>query len=182
MIRRKFHKFLLDNFELAGEILILQPRRIAARLLAMRVAQERHAEIGDSIGYQVRFENKVFPANSIVIDGRTLLPKLLQDPELAGVLTIILMNFMSVILNAELCLAHIINNQSIGIRRDLKIIVMSATLELTKLSSFLAPCAHLNAEGRHYPVTIHYAGASSGPCLCTYLGARGRCVQTLSQG
>ena len=94
-----------------------------------------------------------------------LLPKLLQDPELAGVSAIIFDEFHERNLNAELCLAHIIHNQSIGIRSDLKIIVMSATLELTKLSSFLAPCAHLNAEGRHYPVAIHYAGASSGRTL-----------------
>lgn len=159
-------QILLDNFQLAGEILILQPRRIAARLLAMRVAQERHTEIGDSIGYQVRFENKSSRQTRVrYLTEGLLLPKLLKDPELAGVSAIIFDEFHERNLNAELCLAHIIHNQSIGIRRDLKIIVMSATLDLTKLSSFLAPCAHLNAEGRHYPVAIQYAGASSGRTL-----------------
>ena len=156
-------QLLLDHFQLSGEILVLQPRRIAARLLAKRVAQERCSEIGQSIGYQVRFENKSSAYTRIryLTDG-LLLPKLLEDPELKGIAAIIFDEFHERNLNSELCLAHIIHNQSLGIRPDLKLIVMSATLELSHLKNFLAPCEHLNVEGRHYPVTIQYAGSSSG--------------------
>jgi len=156
-------QLLLDQFPPAGEILVLQPRRIAARLLAMRVAQERGSAIGQEIGYQVRFENKSSQHTRIryITDG-LLLPKLLEDPELTGVAAIVFDEFHERNLNSELCLAHIIHNQSIGIRCDLKLIVMSATLDLSRLSNFLAPCTHLNADGRLHPVAIRYAGASCG--------------------
>lgn len=156
-------QLILDQCQAAGEILVLQPRRIAARLLAMRVAQERGSDVGQDVGYQVRFENKASKRTRIryITDG-LLLPNLLEDPELTGVAAIVFDEFHERNLNSELCLAHIIHNQSIGIRRDLKLVVMSATLELGRLSKFLAPCTNINADGRLHPVAIEYAGASCG--------------------
>src|SRR5438105_8794570 len=135
-------QMLLDHGLLGdGEVVILQPRRIAARLLARRVAWERGGQLGDEVGYQIRFE-KVTSAQTrirFVTEG-VLLRQLLQDPELRGVAAILFDEFHERHLYGDITLARALQLQEME-RPDLKLVVMSATLESDKLEKYLVPCA-----------------------------------------
>ncbi|MCF7847218.1 MAG: ATP-dependent helicase HrpB [Kiritimatiellales bacterium] len=139
-----------------GEIVVLQPRRLAARLLARRVAFERGGRLGDEVGYQVRFESHVSGKTQIryVTEG-ILLRQFLSDPELRGVSTIIFDEFHERHIYGDITLARALRLQQT--RPDLKIIVMSATLDAGPLREYLAPCKELKSEGRMFPVEISYA-------------------------
>ena len=139
-----------------GEVVILQPRRLATRLLARRVAFERSSPIGDEVGYQIRFEKVVSKKTRIrfVTEG-ILLRQLLQDPELAGVAAILFDEFHERHLYGDITLARTLQLQEAG-RPDLKLVVMSATLESDRLAKYLAPCPVLTSSGRAHPVRIEY--------------------------
>ncbi|MFL6540339.1 MAG: ATP-dependent helicase HrpB, partial [Chthoniobacterales bacterium] len=150
-------QILLDHGLLRnGEVVILQPRRIAARLLAARVAAERKAKLGELVGYQVRFENVVSRQTRIrfVTEG-ILLRQLIQDPELRGVTAILFDEFHERHLYGDITLARALRLQETT-RPDLKIAVMSATLDTPALQKFLAPCEVLTSAGRQHPVKIEY--------------------------
>ena len=149
-------QMLLDSGLCGGEIVVLQPRRIAARMLSRRVAQERGGETGGEVGYQVRFENCVSNKTRIryVTEG-ILLRQILSDPELRGVSAIIFDEFHERHLYGDITLARALHLQQT--RPDLKIIVMSATLDAAPLREYLAPCRELKSEGRMFPVEISYA-------------------------
>ncbi len=150
-------QILLDRGLLGeGEVVILQPRRLAARLLAKRVAQERHNSLGNEVGYQIRFERRVSAQTRIrfVTEG-ILLRQLLQDPELRGVSAILFDEFHERHLYGDITLARALQLQERQ-RPDLQLIVMSATLESDKLEEYLAPCPVLTSSGRSHPVTIEY--------------------------
>ena len=139
-----------------GEIVVLQPRRLAARLLARRVAEERNVPLGGEVGYQVRFEYKVTAKTRIryVTEG-VLLRQLLSDPELKGVSAVVFDEFHERHLYGDITLARIADLQK-NARPDLKIVVMSATLEADMLVDYLAPCGRVVSEGRTFPVTTRY--------------------------
>ena len=142
----------------AGEsILVLQPRRLAARLLGNRVAYERQGRVGDEVGYQVRFENRTGRATRIryVTEG-ILVRRLLEDPELKGVGAVVFDEFHERHLQGDLALAIVLELQRER-RPDLKIVVMSATLETEVVEKFLQPCAILTSEGRTFPVDSVFA-------------------------
>ncbi|MEI7850990.1 MAG: ATP-dependent helicase HrpB [Kiritimatiellales bacterium] len=141
---------------LSGDIVVLQPRRIAARMLARRVAHERGGETGGEVGYQVRFENCISNKTRIryVTEG-ILLRQILSDPELRGVSAVIFDEFHERHLYGDITLARALHLQQT--RPDLKIIVMSATLDAAPLRDYLAPCRELKSEGRMFPVEIQYA-------------------------
>ena len=150
-------QILLDRGLLGeGEVVILQPRRLAARLLAKRVAFERKRRLGDEAGYQIRFEKVTSQATRIrfVTEG-ILLRQLLQDPELRGVTAILFDEFHERHLYGDITLARALRLQETK-RRDLKLVVMSATLESDKLEQYLAPCPVLSSSGRMHPVAIEY--------------------------
>jgi ATP-dependent helicase HrpB len=150
-------QILLDHGILGdGEIVVLQPRRLATRMLAARVASERECRLGDEVGYQIRFDRVVSSATRIrfVTEG-VLLRQLLQDPHLKGVTAIIFDEFHERHLYGDITLARALDLQQAS-RPDLKLIVMSATLDTAHLDTFLAPCATLRSEGRAYPVDIEY--------------------------
>src|SRR3954463_11865442 len=150
-------QILLDHGLLGnGEVVILQPRRIAARLLASRVATERSAKLGQDVGYQVRFESVVTKATRIrfVTEG-ILLRQLIQDPDLKGVSAILFDEFHERHLYGDISLARALRLQETT-RPDLKTVVMSATIETAALQKFLEPCATLSSSGRQHPVTIDY--------------------------
>ncbi len=150
-------QILLDRGLLgAGEVVILQPRRLAARLLAKRVAAERGGSLGQEVGYQIRFERVVSAQTRIrfVTEG-ILLRQLLQDPELRGVSAILFDEFHERHLYGDITLARALHLQETK-RPDLRLVVMSATLESDKLEQYLAPCRVLTARGRTHPVTIEY--------------------------
>ena len=142
-----------------GEVIILQPRRIAARMLARRVSEEMGVKLGQEVGYQVRFENAVSGATKIryVTEG-ILLRRMLDDPQLRGVSALVFDEFHERHLYGDVTLARALDLQE-SRRPDLAILVMSATLQTEELKRFLHPCEHLISEGRTFPVEIKYAPA-----------------------
>lgn len=155
-------QILLDHGGVEGEIVVLQPRRLAARLLAKRVAHERGSELGAEVGYQIRFENVVSQQTRIrFVTEAILLRRILENPELPGVGAVIFDEFHERHLSSDLSLSCAL--QSVANRRpDLKLIVMSATLDIEALESYLNPCTRVEASGRLYPVEVQYAGAALG--------------------
>src|SRR6516165_11501990 len=156
-------QMLLDHGLLGpGQVVVLQPRRLATRLLAARVAWERKVELGREVGYQIRFENVTGPATRIrfVTEG-VLLRQIVQDPELQGVSAIIFDEFHERHLYGDITLARALEIQQ-GSRSDLIIIVMSATLEVAAVEKYLQPCALLSSKGRAHSVTIEYLSQPAG--------------------
>lgn len=151
-------QMILDSGVLAADqrIVVLQPRRIAARMLAARVASERGCKLGQQVGYQVRFENVTSAATRItfVTEG-VLIRQLLQDGALAKVGCVVIDEFHERHLDGDLCLAWIRALQRHR-RPDLRLVVMSATLVPTPLQTFLQPSRLLTSEGRTFPVEIRY--------------------------
>ncbi len=139
------------------QIYVLQPRRLAARMLAARVAQEREGRLGDEVGYQVRFENVVSSKTRIrfVTEG-ILIRKLIEQPDLADVAAVVLDEFHERHFFGDISLARCLDVQR-ELRPDLKIVVMSATLETLALKQYLGEgCRHLVSQGRTFPVAIQY--------------------------
>jgi ATP-dependent helicase HrpB len=139
-----------------GQVVILQPRRLAARLLAARVAYERGVQLGHEVGYQIRFENVTSKQTRIrfVTEG-VLLRQLIDDPQLHDVAAILFDEFHERHLYGDITLARALQLQQTS-RPELKIGVMSATLDLPHLEKYLAPARVLTSAGRVYPVTIEY--------------------------
>jgi ATP-dependent helicase HrpB len=139
-----------------GEILILEPRRIAARLAARQVAHERGEDPGETVGYQVRFE-RVGGARTrlwYVTEG-VLLRRLLNDPQLKGVNVVVLDEFHERHLESDLALAWLKRLQR-ETRPALRLVVMSATLDAAPVARFLGGCPALRSEGRLYAVDIEH--------------------------
>ena len=140
-----------------GEIYVLQPRRLAARMLARRVSSERNQKVGGEVGYQVRFENVVSRDTKIryVTEG-ILIRRLLEDPNLKNIAAIVFDEFHERHFYGDVSLARCLDVQEQR-RPDLKIIVMSATLEIEPLITYFgSECHHLKSEGRTFPVDIEY--------------------------
>lgn len=150
-------QFLLNGgFLEKGDAIVLQPRRIAARMLAKRVAWELGETLGKTVGYQIRHERVGGRDTKIhfVTEG-VLLRRMISDPELKGVSCIVFDEFHERSLHADLSLARAMMLQRSS-RPDLKLVVMSATLDAGKLGGYLEPCATVCSEGRTYPVDIRY--------------------------
>ncbi len=139
-----------------GQVVILQPRRLAARLLAARVATELGVKLGEEVGYQIRFENCTSSKTQIrfVTEG-VLLRQMIEDGQLKGISALIFDEFHERHLYGDITLAQALDLQEKH-RPDLKIAVMSATLNVGELEKYLAPCATLSSEGRTFPVEIEY--------------------------
>ena len=139
-----------------GKILMLEPRRVAAVSLAHFLAQQCGEKVGDSIGYRVRQESLVGPRTrlEIITDG-VLVRMLLDDPELSGVVAVIFDEFHERSLQADMALLFAREVQQ-SLRPDLRLLVMSATLDVQPLADYLAPAKVLNCPGRAYPVDVHY--------------------------
>jgi len=125
-----------------GEIVVLEPRRLAARMAARRVASELGERVGETVGYQVRFEDVSGPRTRIrfVTEG-VLTRRLMSDPRLNGVDTVILDEFHERHLDSDLALALLK-------RLDVRIVVMSATLDAAPVAKFLGNCPVLRSEGK----------------------------------
>ena len=139
-----------------GEIVVLQPRRLAARLLAKRVAEELKTPLGERVGYQIRLESRVSDKTRIrfVTEG-ILLRSMAFDPTLRGVKVVVFDEFHERHLYGDISLARAKQIQETT-RPDLKIVVMSATLETSILKGYLNPCTILTSQGRSFPVRINY--------------------------
>lgn len=139
-----------------GTIIVVQPRRLAARVLAGYVARQFPCKLGQEVGYTVRFDSQRSAATRIlfVTDG-ILERRLTEDPELSGVSAVIFDEVHERRLSGDLCLARVLELQR-GSRPGIGVFVMSATLELDKLHGYLPQATVLRAEGRLYPVEISY--------------------------
>jgi len=144
-----------------GQIVVLQPRRIAARMLARRVAQEQGGRLGEEVGYQVRFEKAVSARTRIrfVTEG-ILLRELLHDPQLRHLGAIVFDEFHERHLYGDITLARALEVQASS-RPDLALVVMSATLDAGRLRNYLDPCTVLKSQGRTFPVEIRHSAPRS---------------------
>ncbi len=152
---------LRGGFLERGQVVVLQPRRLAARMLARRVAEELGTDLGDLVGYQIRLESRVSERTRIrfVTEG-ILLRQMTFDPELRGVSAVIFDEFHERHLYGDISLARALEIQR-TVRPDLKLAVMSATLESGALREFLAPCDVLVSQGRAHPVRVEYLARSA---------------------
>jgi ATP-dependent helicase HrpB len=149
---------LLDVTE--GDVIVLEPRRLAARLAAKRVAEERGERAGDSVGYEVRFERAVGPRTRLqfVTEG-IFTRRIMGDPGLAGVGAVVLDEFHERHLQTDVALALLWRLRETA-RPDLKIVVMSATLDAAPVAHFLADAPIVTSMGRQFEVAIDHAPAA----------------------
>ncbi len=148
---------LLDETWAKGKkIVMLEPRRLAARAAATRMAQTLGEEVGQTVGYAVRMERKISKATRIEVVTEGLLTRRLQsDPELADTALVIFDEFHERSLDGDLALALCLDVQR-GLRPDLKILVMSATLDVETLRAQLGDAPEIKSQGRMFPVEMRY--------------------------
>lgn len=154
---------LLDAPWLAGQtILMLEPRRLAARAAAERLASELGERVGETVGYRIRLDSKVGPNTRIEVVTEGILARRLQDdPALDGVGLVIFDEFHERSLDADLALALTLNGRAMFRAADsgeapLKVLLMSATLEGERLAALLGEAPVLRSEGRMFPVDIRW--------------------------
>jgi ATP-dependent helicase HrpB len=145
-----------------GEVVVLEPRRIAARLAARRVASEMGEALGETVGYQVRFEEVTGPRTRLrfVTEG-VLTRRLLSDPSLKGVSAVVLDEFHERHLDSDLALALLKRLQRT--RPELRLVVMSATLEADPVAQYLGGCPILRSEGKRFDLAVRHLPYSPEP-------------------
>jgi ATP-dependent helicase HrpB len=140
------------------KIIVLEPRRIAARASAERMARTLGERVGDTVGYRVRFGSKVSRATRIeVVTEGIFSRQILDDPELNGVAAVLFDEFHERSLDADLGLALARDAQT-GLREDLRLLVMSATLDGARVAKLLGDAPVVTSEGRAFPVDTRYLG------------------------
>lgn len=140
----------------AKKIVMLEPRRLAARSAAARMAQTLGEDVGQTVGYTVRLERKVSKATRIEVVTEGILARRLQgDPELSDTALVIFDEFHERSLDGDLGLALCLDVQR-SLRPDLKILIMSATLDVAQLKSKIGEAEVLETTGRMFPVTVEY--------------------------
>ena len=167
-----------------GRVLLLQPRRVAARAMAKRIAEERSWTVGAEIGWHIRFDRQFSKDTRLLVVTEGILTAYLQDdPLLSDVATLIVDEFHERSVHADLGLA--LARQAWLARPDLRILVMSATLDTAPVSAFLGGCPVIDVAGTLHPMTVVYAPGESvadalrqvlpvtrGNVLCFLPGAR----------
>ncbi|MFM7209249.1 MAG: helicase-related protein, partial [Verrucomicrobiota bacterium] len=149
-------QMLVDLGLSQGQVLVLQPRRIAARMLAARIAQERGCRLGGEVGYQVRFDRAESAETRIkFITEALLLRQVASDPSLRGIGAVVFDEFHERSLHSDVGLALARRIQESG-RPDLLIVVMSATLDTEGVARWLEGAETLAADGRTHPVEIEH--------------------------
>lgn len=139
-----------------GNIIVLQPRRMAAVSAVHRIASERGWRVGEEVGYHVRFEKKLGPRTRLqFMTDATLLRRMLEDSELRNVDLVILDEFHERHLNQDLILGAVRELQELG--REIKLLVMSATLEATALQDFLSEAPLIDVPGKVFPLDVRYS-------------------------
>ncbi len=148
---------LLQQAQLSGQIIMLEPRRLAARNVAQRLAEQLGEQPGGTVGYRLRGENCSSAATRLLVVTEGILTRMLQrDPLLEGVSLVILDEFHERSLQADLALALLLDVQQ-GLRDDLKILLMSATLDNQQLRKLLPDAPFIASQGRSFPVIRRYA-------------------------
>jgi ATP-dependent helicase HrpB len=155
---------LLDEPWVRGRrILLLEPRRLAARAVAARMAQTLREPVGETVGYRMRLDTRVTSRTRLEVVTEGVLTRMLQqDAALEGVAAVIFDEFHERSLNADLGLALCLEAQSM-LRPDLRLLVMSATLDGDAVAELLGDAPVIRTQGRSYPVTIHYLGRGLPP-------------------
>ena len=139
----------------AGAVILLQPRRVAARAIARRIAHERGWTIGRDVGWHVRFERQFSKDTRLLVATEGVLTsRLQQDPMLADFRTVVIDEFHERSIHADLALA--LARQAWLARDDLRIVVMSATLDAGAVAAFLGNCPVIDVPGRTFPLDIQY--------------------------
>ncbi|MFC3060462.1 ATP-dependent helicase HrpB [Paenirhodobacter populi] len=152
---------LLD--QVAGRIVMLEPRRLAARAAAERMAETLGEAVGQTVGYRIRGEAKVSKSTRIEVVTEGILTRMLQsDPELAGIGCVIFDEFHERSLNADLGLALTWEARG-ALRPDLNVVVMSATLDAEPVAALLGDAPVVISEGRAFPVETRWLGRPRAP-------------------
>ncbi|TKU10377.1 ATP-dependent helicase HrpB [Citrobacter sp. wls828] len=147
---------LLAHQGISGRIILLEPRRLAARNVAQRLAESLNEKPGETVGYRMRAQSCVGPQTRLEVVTEGVLTRMIQrDPELQGVGLVILDEFHERSLQADLALALLLDVQQ-GLRDDLKLLIMSATLDNGRLQQLLPEAPTLVSEGRAFPVERRY--------------------------
>jgi ATP-dependent helicase HrpB len=166
-----------------GPVILLQPRRVAARAIAARIAEERGWTVGTEIGWQMRFERRFGPNTRLLVATEGVLTARLQhDPLLSQYRTVVLDEFHERSIHADVAIA--LARQAWRARDDLRIVVMSATIDAGAIASFLDDCPVIDVPGRMFPIDVDYmpqqppaeaaadlVAATSGHVLCFLPGA-----------
>jgi ATP-dependent helicase HrpB len=149
-------QMLLDSGMFGGRIVVLQPRRVAARTVAARVSWERQVQLGAEVGYQIRFEDRTSLGTRICFVTEGILLRWLQDdPKLQDISAILFDEFHERNLLSDVALALVKRLQQTR-RPDLRMVVMSATLEAEPVAKYLGDCPILVSEGKAFPVEIQH--------------------------
>lgn len=152
---------LIEETWCTGKIILLEPRRLAARAAASRMAALKGEAIGQTVGYRMRLDTRVSRATRIeVVTEGVFSRMILEDPELAGVSAVIFDEFHERSLDADFGLALALDAQS-ALREDLRIVVMSATLDTDRIATLLDGAPVIKSEGRSFPVEIRYSDRRS---------------------
>ncbi|EMH4135023.1 MULTISPECIES: ATP-dependent helicase HrpB [Serratia] len=152
---------ILAKAGLPGRIIMLEPRRLAAKNVAYRLAQQLGEEPGQTVGYRMRAESKSGPQTRLEVVTEGILTRMLQqDAELQGVSLVILDEFHERSLQADLALALLLDVQQ-GLRDDLKLLIMSATLDNVRMTQLLPQAPVVVSEGRSFPVERLYQPLAS---------------------
>ncbi len=143
-----------------GRILVLEPRRLAARAAAHRMAWLLGEQVGETVGYRIRMEQRVGPRTRIEVITEGILTRMVQsDPELSGTACIVFDEFHERNLHADLSLA-LVQDVRGALRPDLRLVIMSATLDVDEVAAALPAPRTVRSEGRMFPVATQYADAS----------------------
>ncbi|MFT4181231.1 MAG: ATP-dependent helicase HrpB [Rhizobium sp.] len=145
-----------------GRIILLEPRRLAARAAAARMASLLGEQVGDTVGYRMRLDNRISAKTRIeVVTEGVFARMILDDPELAGISTVIFDEFHERSLDADFGLALALDVQS-ALRDDLRILVMSATLDVERVAGLLDHPPVIESMGRSYPIDIRHQDRPAG--------------------
>ncbi|ARM86428.1 ATP-dependent RNA helicase HrpB [Rhizobium sp. CIAT894] len=155
--------YLLDQaWRADGKIILLEPRRLAARAAASRMASLLGEQVGATVGYRMRLDNRISAATRIeVVTEGVFARMILDDPELGGVSAVIFDEFHERSLDADFGLALALDVQS-ALREDLRILVMSATLDVERVAALLDHPPVIESLGRSFPIDIRYQDRPGG--------------------
>ncbi|EOD5326268.1 ATP-dependent helicase HrpB [Vibrio parahaemolyticus] len=160
---------LIQNQVVTGKVIMLEPRRLAARNIARYLAEQLGEQVGQRVGYRVRGETKVSASTQLEIVTEGVMTRMIQnDPELDGVDLLIFDEFHERSIHADTALALSLEVQE-ALRDDLKLVVMSATLDKEALQSLLPEACYIESEGRSFAVETRYAPLTANDYLPTVM-------------
>lgn len=160
---------LIQNQLVTGKVIMLEPRRLAARNIARYLADQLGEQVGQRVGYRVRGETKVSASTQLEIVTEGVMTRMIQnDPELDGVDLLIFDEFHERSIHADTALALSLEVQE-ALRDDLKLVVMSATLDQEALQSLLPEACYIESEGRSFAVETRYAPLTANDHLSTVM-------------